>query len=118
MKVLFDTNALLLPFTQGTDLGQITELVGAHEPVLPSVVADELERLSEGGGATARAAAGALRLSRTWTRFDATLPGDDGILETATDADVLVTNDKRLATEAKNRGLRVISSRGARLQLG
>lgn len=125
-NVVLDTNALLLPFTEGTDLDEaLTALLGAHDLVVPSAVVAELRTLREEGGATGRAAQGALRWLQTRTggqaegrgpalRMEETdLPGDDGVLEVARRLQATVlTNDRRLQQEARRSGLKVVRSRG------
>lgn len=112
--VVIDTNALLLPFTDGTDLeGGLEALVGAHERVVPAPVMEELARLASEEGMRGQAAKGALRLAAR-ARIEAThLPGDDGVLEVARRlAAVVVTNDRALQQECARSGLRCVASRG------
>ncbi|MGB1586344.1 MAG: PIN domain-containing protein [Thermoplasmatota archaeon] len=112
--LVVDTNALLLPFRDGTDLqGEVERLLGAVTWVVPSCVLDELNVLAEGNGKDARAAKMALQLATSWQHEATSLPGDDGVLEVATRLGAAVlTDDKRLVAEAKQRGLRVLRSRG------
>jgi uncharacterized protein len=113
-RVVFDTNALLLPVLDGTDLrAELERLVGATEWLVPQSVHAELERLATGRDATARAARTALALIRQ-VRIEATeLPGDDGVLDVARRAHALVvSNDRRLVAECAKSGLQVASSRG------
>ncbi len=118
MKVVLDTNAALLPFIDGIDIGEIDGLLGTTTFVLSSVTRDELARLSEGSGARGRAATAALRWLRDADIEDATLPGDDGILEVARRLDAAVlSNDKRLQEEARRSGLTVVAPRGRGLHL-
>ncbi len=113
MKIVADTNALMLPFTDGTDLvEELTDLVGAFHILVPFSVKQELQSLAQGKDAAARAAAGALRMG-LGELVPTDLPGDDGLLEVArAGADAVMTNDRRLAGEAKKLGLRVVQSRG------
>lgn len=112
-RVVFDTNALLLPFTDGTDvLAELQRLLGAVEPRVPSCVVAELEVLAAGDGATARAASAARRLTRTWRVDDTDLRGDDGVFAVARGAGTLVTNDAGLQARARAAGVSVVASRG------
>ncbi len=113
--VVLDTNALLLPFTDGTDVEEeLVCLLGAIDLVVPEPVVQELTTLADGGGATARAS----RAAQRWMarcRIEATpLPGDDGLLDVARRLGAaVVTNDRRLQLEALRSGLTVVASRGA-----
>lgn len=118
MQVVLDTSILLLPFTDGLDLHAGLEAsLGAVTPVIPASVHQELHHLSQGDGARARAAAGALRLTRSW-RVEATeLPGDDGVLDVVRRLDAaLCSNDKRLLDEAAKHGVPTVAVRGHTLQ--
>lgn len=118
--VVFDTNALLLPFTDGTDiLAEVEALVGSMWPVVPSSVEAELRALiaaEEPVGppsASIRAARGALKLIADWHIERTPLPGDDGVLDVAVRREAcIVTNDQTLQAEAAKRGLSVLASRG------
>lgn len=116
--LVVDTNALLLPFRDGTDIrGEIERLLGDVPWIVPSSVQDELTLLADGNGKDARAAKGALRLTADMQREPTALPGDDGVLDVAARVDgVVFTDDKRLLAETKRRGLRAIRSRGHGLE--
>ncbi|MHB8633374.1 MAG: type II toxin-antitoxin system VapC family toxin [Thermoplasmatota archaeon] len=113
--VVFDTNALLLPFTSGVRVEEeIERLMGPSEWLVPSCVAWELERLAKGKGASARAARMAQKLAQRATAVPARLPGDDGVLEVAhAHHAALFTNDRRLQAEAARRGLTVLVARAS-----
>jgi hypothetical protein len=112
-SVVLDTNALLLPFKDGTDVvAELERLLGAVRPVVPSCVVAELGALAVGGGAAARAAAAAQRLTESWTVAETDLRGDDGVFAVARAADALVTNDGGLQQRARAAGLLVVASRG------
>lgn len=113
VAVVLDTNALLLPFTDGTDLDREAEgLLGAVRFVVPLPVVTELETLAGGRDATARAAQGALRLLRRFDTLPSPSPGDDAVLDVATRLGAAVlSNDRRLQSEARRRGLVVLASR-------
>lgn len=112
--VVLDTNGLLLPFTDGTDLEEeLARLVGSHETVVPVSVAEELAGLREGGGGRARAASAALQLLERCRMEPTDLPGDDGVLDVARRLGaVVVTNDRVLQQECRRSGLRVLRSQG------
>jgi rRNA-processing protein FCF1 len=112
--VVFDTNALLLPFTQGTDLdGGLENLFGTVEWIIPSSILGELKMLANGGeGTLARNAKAALRLAQRARIESTALPGDDGLLEVARRLKAaVVTNDRALQAEAATSGLIVVVAR-------
>ncbi|MEA3189815.1 MAG: uncharacterized protein QOD77_397 [Thermoplasmata archaeon] len=113
VPVVLDTNAILLPFTQGTRLEEpLAELLGAYELHLPTSVIPELQRLSENQGATGRAAKMALKFSERCVREPTGLMGDDGILQVARRLGAVVfTNDRKLQLECVKSGLRVLVAR-------
>jgi rRNA-processing protein FCF1 len=112
-KVILDTNAILLPFTQGTRLeDELEGLVGSLSLHVPSSVVSELKRLAENHGATGRAARMALTFSGRCTVEPTGLMGDDGILEVGRRLDgIVVTNDRKLQQQCVLSGLRVIVAR-------
>lgn len=112
---VLDTNALLLPFTDGTDLQEeLLRLVGSHRLVVPSSIHQELQGLAEGTDAAIARHARAALLFMERCRVEPTgLPGDDGILEVARRLSaVVVSNDKNVRSEARRSGLKAIGSRG------
>lgn len=118
--VVFDTNALLLPFTEGTNLeSELERLLGSVEWVIPSSILGELKMLSQGEGTLARNAKSALRLAQRCRVESTALPGDDGLLEVARKLNgVLVSNDRLIQTEAATSKLRVVVAReGGRLAM-
>lgn len=112
--VVVDTNALLLPFTDGTDIqDEVERLLGSARVVVPTAVGDELRKLAEGEGASARAAAAAQRLATRFEEVQAGLPGDDGVLQVARSFRAYVlSNDKGLQGRCREAGLKVLESRG------
>ncbi len=114
VPVVLDTNALLLPFTDGTDILLEAEgILGAVRFVVPDAVVTELQTLADGQDATARAATGALRLLVRFERAATDLPGDDAVLNVASKLRAAVlSNDRLLQAEARRRGLIVLASRG------
>lgn len=112
MLVVADTNALLL-VAEGDVLGNLEQLAGVVELVVPQSVVNELGGLAKNMGAPGRAAKLALKLCAR-SRIEPTkLPGDDGLLEVARKLDgVVFTNDRRIQAEAAKSGLKVIVARG------
>lgn len=106
-----------MPFRDGIALDEVEAAVGAVEWIVPSVVLAELTTLSEGISATARAATGALRLAAAMESVTTELPGDDGVLDVARrEGEAVLSNDKRLLSEAKRSGLVALAPRGRRVQ--
>jgi rRNA-processing protein FCF1 len=118
--VVLDTNAWLLPFTEGTNLEtELGRLLGACEWVIPSSILGELKQLSQGEGALARNAKSALRLAQRARVESTALPGDDGLLEVARKLKaVVVSNDRLVQAEAVTSKLQVVVAReGGRLAM-
>jgi rRNA-processing protein FCF1 len=111
--VVVDTNVILLPFTQGSDIeSSFQQVFGEYEIVVPTSVISELQKLSENGGAVGRAAKGALKLSERYRKEKTGKMGDDGILEIARKLKAAVaTNDKVLQLECVKSGLQVLVAR-------
>lgn len=120
--VVFDTNALLLPFAHGTRVEEeLATLFGHVKLYVPSTVLVELGTLAyKGQGATARHAKMAVKFAERCEVLQTKLPGDDGLLEVARKVGgVVVTNDRTLQAECQKSGLTVVVSRehGRRLAL-
>ena len=120
--VVFDTNALLLPFANGTKLeDELMALLGATQWLVPSSVVVELKTLAhKGEGATMRHAKMAVKYIERCEVVATKLAGDDGLLEVARARKAaVVTNDKTLQEECVRSGLTVIVSRehGRRLAI-
>jgi len=112
--VVLDTNAMLLPFTEGTRLEEALEdIFDDVDLVVPSCVRMELEQIStRSGGNAARHAKAAAKLAAHWRNEPTKLTGDDGILEVARRLRaVVVTNDRVLQAECVKSGLQVIVAR-------
>lgn len=111
--VVFDTNALLLPFTEGTNLeSELERLLGSVEWVIPSSILGELKMLANGEGTLARNAKAALKLAQRCRVESTALPGDDGLLEVARKLKgVLVSNDRAIQAEAATSKLQVVVAR-------
>lgn len=120
--VVFDTNALLLPFAHGTRIeDELFELFGATQWLVPSSVIVELTTLAhKGEGAVARHAKMALKFAERCEAIPTKLNGDDGLLEVArARMAIVVTNDRTLQDECVTSGLTVVVSRehGRRLAI-
>ena len=112
--VVFDTNALLLPFANGTKLeDELENLLGATQWLVPSSVVVELKTLAhKGEGATMRHAKMAVKYLERCEVVPTKLAGDDGLLEVARARKaVVVTNDRTLQEECVRSGLTVIVAR-------
>lgn len=121
--VVFDTNALLLPFAHGTPVeDDLFELLGPTEWFVPSSVMVELKSLAhKGSGATQRNAKSAVKFAEQRCKaVETKLAGDDGLLEVARGKKAaVVTNDRKLQDECVRSGLTVVVSRenGRRLAI-
>lgn len=113
VAVVLDTNAILLPFTQGTRLEELLdEFLGTHTMHVPTSVISELKNLMKNQGELGRAAKMALKLSERCKPEPTGRMGDDGILEVARRLGALVvTNDRKLQAECQKSGLQVIVAR-------
>jgi uncharacterized protein len=111
--VVLDTNALLLPFTDGTRLEEELErLVGSCQLVVPSSIIGELKQLAQNPSTLGRNAKSALRLAQRCRVESTKLPGDDGLLQVARALGaIVVTNDRAIQAEAARSGLQVVVAR-------
>ncbi|MFW5638779.1 MAG: PIN domain-containing protein [Methanoculleus sp.] len=116
MRVLLDTNALLIPAQFGIDL--YTELLGIFgdfEPITLEEVVDELTGLARGRGRDAAAARVGLALARRSTIVPSGSSAesvDERILEYARqEGCVVVTNDRELRKALLREGVDVVSMR-------
>lgn len=110
--LVLDTNAALLPFSQGCDLEDLWELAGSTHMVVPSSVDRELRTHAAGLGALARQAQAALRLLADAPREASDLPGDDGVLDVARRLHgIIVTNDRGLHDQAARQGVPSIAAK-------
>ncbi|MDT8358059.1 MAG: nucleotide-binding protein [Methanomicrobiaceae archaeon] len=117
MKVLLDTNALMIPVQFGIDLfGNLREILGSFEPVTVPGVIMELEGISRGKGRDSAAARVGLMITEQCTlvgteaRHD--LSADEQIVQYAADTgSIVVTNDQELRNTLHQRGVDVISMR-------
>jgi rRNA-processing protein FCF1 len=117
MKVLLDTNALMIPVQFGIDLfGNLREILGSFEPVTVPGVVSELKGISRGKGRDSAAARVGLIIAEQCTLVDTDvrrdLDADDQIvLYAAATGSVVVTNDQELRKTLHRRGVDVISMR-------
>lgn len=119
VRVLLDTNALLIPAQFGIDL--YTELLGIFgdfEPITLEEVVDELTGLARGRGRDAAAARVGLALARRSTIVPSGSSAesvDERILEYARqEGCVVVTNDRELRKALLREGVDVVSMRRRR----
>jgi len=117
--IVFDTNALMMPVECNVrifdELERVLGDAASQEFVAPEAVRDELDKLADGAGVEATAAAvgrdllGRLSVVETTAEY-----ADDAVLELATrEAGThAVTNDKPLKRRLLDAGVPVISLRG------
>lgn len=116
MKVLLDTNALMMSYQFRIDLfAEVRSLVGTFEPVVLRGILSELRRLSCGHGREAAAARFALAIGERCTLSgsdDDMRPVDKKIIDYAVkEGCIVVTNDRVLRNELLSRHIAVISLR-------
>lgn len=116
VKVLLDTNALMMPVQFRIDLfDELRSLLGGYEPLVLRDVVGELNGLARGGGNDAAAArAGLLFAERCRTvEGKSTAPSvDERVAAYAqTEGCMVVTNDRRLREDLLAAGVPVISLR-------
>lgn len=101
VKVILDTNALMIPAQFGVDLFEgLRELLGGYEALVPAEVVYELRGLSQGRGNNAAAARFGLTITARCTVLppnEDEVPVDDKVIRTAEMFNaVVMTNDKKL----------------------
>lgn len=101
VKVILDTNALMIPAQFGVDLFEgLRELLGGYEALVPAEVVYELRGLSQGRGNNAAAARFGLTIAARCTVLppnEDEAPVDDKVIRTAEMFNaVVMTNDKKL----------------------
>jgi len=116
VRVLLDTNALLMPVQFGIDLyGELLGLFGDFELVTLEEVVGELSGLARGGGRDAVAARVGLALARRSTIVPSGSSAesvDERVLEYARrEGCVVVTNDRELRNALLREGTSVVSMR-------
>lgn len=116
VKVLLDTNALLVPAQFGVDIyTELLGLIGDFEPVTLEEVVNELAGLARGCGRDAVAARVGMALARRSTIVPSESDAesvDERLLEYARrEKCVVVTNDRELREALLREGLDVVSMR-------
>ncbi|MES2155958.1 MAG: PIN domain-containing protein [bacterium] len=114
LPVVLDTNAILMPFTEGARLEELLEelLDAPYAMHVPTSVLSELKNLMKNRGELGRAAKMAVKFSERCASEPTGRMGDDGILEVARRlGGIVLTNDKKLQAECQKSGLRVIVAR-------
>ncbi|MFA7198272.1 MAG: PIN domain-containing protein [Methanoculleus sp.] len=119
MRVLLDTNALLMPAQFGIDLyDELMGLFGDFEPITLDEVVGELSGLARGRGRDAAAARVGLAMARRSTVVpsgSAAEHVDDRVIEYARrEGCVVVTNDRELRNALLHEGIDVVSMRRAK----
>ena len=119
MRVLLDTNALLMPAQFGVDLyDELLALFGDFEPIALEEVVGELSGLARGRGRDAAAARVGLALVRrsTVVPSGSTAEGvDNRVIEYARrEGCIVVTNDRNLRNDLIREGIGVVSMRKER----
>lgn len=119
MRVLLDTNALLMPAQFGIDLyDELMALFGDFEPVTLEEVVGELSGLARGRGRDAAAARVGLAMARRSTVVPSGSTAehvDDQLIEYARrEGCIVVTNDRELRNALLREGIDVVSMRRGR----
>lgn len=110
MKIIIDTNALMVPAEFGVDIFSELAELGFDEWIVPSGVARELEGIASRGRGRARDAARvALALMDRCRTIETVGNVDDSIMELAVEMKVAVfTNDAELKGRLRERGVKVV----------
>lgn len=112
-RVVFDTNALLMPAEHGVDVfDEVERLVGGFEAVVPMEVANEVESLGVSGGGVARELLERCRVVDVDGDDGDVDYADDAVVAAAEDADAAVTNDSELKNRLLKAAVPVIHLRG------
>jgi rRNA-processing protein FCF1 len=115
MKVVLDTNALMMPVELDVRLfDELDRILDGYELLVPEAVLDELGKLSSGAGTEAVAASVGADLAEraTMVEHDADY-ADDAVLEVAREhGATAVTNDRPLRDRLFEAGIPVIGLRG------
>jgi len=119
VRVLLDTNALLMPAQFGIDLyDELMALFGDFEPIVLEEVIGELSGLARGRGRDAAAARVGLvmaRRSKVVPSGSAAERVDDRVIEYARqEGCIVVTNDRELRNTLLAGGIDVVSMRRER----
>ncbi len=116
VKVIIDTNSLMLPFQHNIDIEtQLLEILGHYKIIILSSIINELEILSKRGNWQAKSA---LKLANRFDILQVDGKGDLSIISTALEIDaVVLTLDKKLRNELRKYGIKVITLRDNKLWL-
>lgn len=110
MKVIIDTNGLMVQAQFGVDVFDELARLGYYECVIPSAVIDEMNAIEKKlKGKDRIALAVASSLSKRCHVVEASGPADEVIFELAQEMNVPVfTNDAQLRKRLKDAGIRTI----------
>lgn len=110
MKVIIDTNALMIPVQFNVDIFDELQRLGFNEFVLPKAVLDELDTIIYRSKGKDRMAAKVARsLADRCKVVDITGYADDVIAELAWDSDAAVlTNDVKLKNRLREKNITVV----------
>jgi len=116
VKVLLDTNALMIPVQFRIDIfDELRSLLGRYEPLVLQEIVHELEGLARGSGNDAAAARAGLmfagRCTVVETRSSASSVDDRVAAYAAAEGCMVVTNDRRLRDTLLAAGVPVITLR-------
>ena len=114
---VLDTNALMMPVELDVRVfDELDRLLGAYDAVTPTAVVAELEKLRDGNGAEATAAAVGRDLAERCTVVETEESyADDAVVAAAVAAEgevYAVTNDRPLRDRLLDAGVDVIGLRG------
>lgn len=112
--VVFDANALLMPFQFGINIDmEIERLIGEFHGVVPSPILGEIRR---NGGKWSKAA---LSLAKKYEIMRTENVGDRAVIELAEKlGGIVVTNDEGLQRKLREKGISYIFMRGkSRLEM-
>ena len=117
VRILLDTNALMMPGQFGVDIfDELLRLFGDYEPTTLTDVLRELERIARGRGKDASAARLGLQMCERCTLVSSEgMAGtvDEKVIRVAEESgSVVVTNDRGLRNALLERGVDVIAMRG------
>ena len=113
MKIILDTNALMVPAEFGVDIFSELAALGFDDWIVPSGVARELEGIASRGrgkgGSAARVALSLMDRCRTIEVERTAGTVDDSIVELAVEMKVAVfTNDAELKGRLREHGVKVV----------
>jgi uncharacterized protein len=113
VKVLVDTNGLMVPAQHGIDVFEELKMLGYDECVVPSAVVDELEKLkTKLRGSDKVALAVALALAQRCVQVEAAGDADEVLATLAKEMDAAVfTNDAALRKRLRQEGVKTIFMR-------